>query len=217
MKGLLIKDLRFLMNQKSSMIIFLGLGLFFMISARDVSLALAYTTMMVAIFATSSISYDGFNNGMAFLMTLPVQRKAYAISKYIFSLVMVLVMGVLISAIALVANVLGYEIGMSGLAGGLGISVALAMAIASLTIPIYLKFGAEKSRYAMAIIVGVVFALSFVLQRMLGDTLVGMVDALNQLRELPTAQAVGVMVGGTVAVVVISMLISIRVVEKKEY
>ena len=70
MKGMLVKDIRFLLNQKVSLFIFLGLGLYFMIPAEEVSLSMAYVTMMIAIFTTSSISYDGYDNGMAFLMTL---------------------------------------------------------------------------------------------------------------------------------------------------
>lgn len=207
MKGLLVKDFRFLLNQKASMIIFLGLGLFFMLSGKDVSLALGYTTMMIAIFTTSSISYDGFDNGMAFLLTLPVQRKTYAVSKYVFSLIVIMVMGLLISGIAIVANAFGYSIGMSNLAEGLVMSVSWSMVIAAFTIPIYLKFGSEKSRYAMAIFVGLAFAGAYVMQGIIGDVAVRLLDVLIALGYLPVAAMV----------VIISMLISIRIMEKKEY
>lgn len=217
MKGLLIKDFRFLMNQKSSMIIFLGLGLFFLISGNDISLSLAYCTMMVAVFTTSSISYDGFDNGMSFLMTLPIRRKTYAASKYVFSLVVVIGMGILLSAASFIANLAGCEIELSGLGSALLMSVSMAMIMAALMIPIYLKFGAEKSRYAMAIIVGAVVAFSFILERVGGDFLVGLIDKLGQMGDLPEWQALGGVLGVSVVVTAVSMFVSVRIMEKKEY
>lgn len=218
MKGMLVKDIRFLLNQKSSLLIFLGLGAFFMLSAEDVSLSMAYTTMMIAIFTTSSISYDGFDNGMAFLMTLPVKRRDYAISKYVFSLAVVLVMGLVICVMALGMNALQLsQMDLNGLPGGFGMSVVFAMVATSVLVPIYLKFGGEKARYAMAAMVGVVFAIGYILKAVAGDLLVSMVDSMNRFAELPPVQAVGITALIVAVVVGVSMVISVNIMEKKEY
>ena len=56
--------------------------------ARDiwslVSLCVVWdSTIVTAIFAITTISYDEFDNGLAFLMTLPVTRKQYVAEKYL--------------------------------------------------------------------------------------------------------------------------------------
>ena len=218
MRGMLVKDIRFLLNQKVSLFIFLGLGLYFMIPAEEVSLSMAYVTMMIAIFTTSSISYDGYDNGMAFLMTLPVQRRTYAISKYVFSLVVVLVMGLVISVMALLLNCLQIShLNLSGLPEGLWMSIQFAMVATSFMVPVYLKFGGEKARYALVAIIGIVFAASYALNAVAGDLLVAATNLLSRMAELPTVWFFGISALGTVVVVGVSMLISIRIMEKMEY
>lgn len=218
MKGMLVKDIRFLLNQKSSLFIFLGLGLFFMIPAEEVSLSMAYVTMMIAIFTTSSISYDGFDNGMAFLMTLPVQRRTYAISKYVFSLIVVFVMGLIISAMALALNALQIsQLDLSGLPEGLWMSVIWSMVATSFMVPVYLKFGGEKARYALVAIVGIAFAIGYILNTVAGDLLVAATNLMSRMAKLPTVQFYGVTALIVVVVMGISMLISIRIMEKQEY
>ena len=65
MKGLLIKDIRYLIGQKASIAIFIGLGLYFLLTETDVSFAMVFSMIMAAVFSTSSISYDNYENGMA--------------------------------------------------------------------------------------------------------------------------------------------------------
>ncbi len=224
MRGMLIKDIRFLLNQKASLIIFLGLGLYFMIGGNDVTLALAYCTMMVAIFTTSSISYDSYNHGMAFLLILPVQRKTYAVSKYIFCLTVVVAMGILLSVTAWLVSLFGgamtvaeEAVSLSGLVVGVLTSVSMAMIMAAIMIPIYLKFGAEKSRYALAIVMGVVLAAGFVMEKVSGNVAVEVMDQVNRLQELSEMQVMAVILLLAAVVVAVSMLISIKIMEKKEY
>ena len=49
----------------------------------SVSFAIGYFTIVTAIFAITTISYDEFDYGLAFLMTLPVTRKQYVAEKYL--------------------------------------------------------------------------------------------------------------------------------------
>ena len=94
MKGLLVKDYRFLLGQKSSFLIFVALGLFFVLTGEEISFGVSYAMIFAAILATSSITYDSMENGMAYLLTLPIQKKMYVIEKYLFSLAIIILMGV---------------------------------------------------------------------------------------------------------------------------
>ena len=72
MKGLLIKDLRLMMGQRMSVVIILILGVFISLSQSDINFAVSFIAFVGTVFALSTISYDSFENGMTFLMTLPM-------------------------------------------------------------------------------------------------------------------------------------------------
>ena len=85
MKGLLIKDLRLMKNMGNSLAIILlvAVGMSFYIS--DMSFIVIYMAIIGTSFTSSTISYDEFDNGNAFLFSLPVSRKDYVLEKYLFA------------------------------------------------------------------------------------------------------------------------------------
>ena len=74
MKGLLIKDFQLLKAQKSFFIVLIavavGMGLF----SYDTSFITGFLTFAVSLFTISTVSYDEFDNGNAFLFSLPISR-----------------------------------------------------------------------------------------------------------------------------------------------
>ncbi len=220
MKGLLVKDFRFVLGQKSFMIIFLVLALFFLISGQDISFAIVYCMMMAAIFSTSSISYDNFENGMAFMLTLPIQKKTYVVSKYIFSLLVIVIIGALVCLLAFGCNSFGItELVLEGMAEIFMGGVAAAILMISLMIPIYIIFGAEKARTAILVIVGVVVAGAFIVDKFfLTDESKGKIaEWIAKLGNLSDVQAVLLIAGALVVVLAISVIISMKGLAKKEY
>ena len=91
MKGLLIKDFRLLKNQKNFFILVFVMAVFLTITGGDESspatFVLPYVGFVCSFFVLSTISYDEYDNGNAFLFTLPFDRKIYALEKYIFGIV----------------------------------------------------------------------------------------------------------------------------------
>ena len=85
MKGLLEKDLRLMLSRKQSILIFIVASLFVAFT-MDGSFVVSYLTMLFTVIAISTLSYDEYDNGFAFLMTLPFSRKTYVREKYIFTL-----------------------------------------------------------------------------------------------------------------------------------
>ena len=71
MKGLLIKDLKLMKNQKSFFVIMAFVGMIFLITWEKPYFAISYITMMFSMFALTSFSYDEFDNGAVYLFTLP--------------------------------------------------------------------------------------------------------------------------------------------------
>ena len=218
MKGLLIKDIRYLIGQKASIAIFIGLGLYFLLTETDVSFAMVFSMIMAAVFSTSSISYDNYENGMAFLLTLPVRKKTYVVSKYVFSLFVVVAMGSLIGILATLCATSGIgDVARSTLGGGMAAGFAAAIVMLAVMIPVYIIFGAEKARVALLVVYGIVFAVGFLVKNVAGDMLEKIVEFGMKLNEMGAVQ-LGLMVVGVLAVIlVVSLLVTMKVVEKKEY
>lgn len=218
MKGLLVKDFRFFLGQKSSFLIFIGIGLYFLLTGVDVSFALIFTMMMAAIFSTSSISYDSFDNGMAFMMTLPIQKKTYVISKYILSMLVVLLMGGMIVLFAVIGANMGLEhLNMADLKGSLLVAAVFATIMLALMIPIYIIFGGEKARVALVAIYGIVAAIAFAIKALVGDIEAAATELFAKLSSLSDWQLACLGGGIMLALVLISMVVSMIGLEKKEY
>ena len=50
--------------------------------------AIGFLTFVMSLFSVSSISYDEFDNGNAFLFSLPITRTTYVVEKYCFGLIL---------------------------------------------------------------------------------------------------------------------------------
>lgn len=215
MRGLLLMDFKFLKRQTKFLVI-VGLLVFVFLFNKDMSsFGVAYATMLFGIFAVNSIYYDEANNGNAFLFTLPFSRKEYVFSKYLF--------GMIIGGGAwILSNLIG--IGYLSMANT-GINIAewfainvvyliLLLVMLSFMFPIQFKFGMEKSRLVMLILVVLVF--------MLMNALTGgnHMDQLNEgMAFLERINPVVLFGGALVAVLAftgVSVVLSMRIVEKKQ-
>ena len=81
MKGLLIKDFRLLKGQVYFLLIVTGCVIVFMINGSE-AFGVAYVCSMVALLSLTTVSYDEYENGCAFLFTLPITKKDYVKEKY---------------------------------------------------------------------------------------------------------------------------------------
>lgn len=217
MKGLLVKDIRFLLGQKSSMVIFVALGLFFLMTGEDVSFAIMYTMMLAAIFSTTSITYDAFENGMAFLLTLPIQKKTYVVSKYIFAALVVIAMGAILCGLAYGCNALGISaLDLSALGEVFVIAITMAVVMVSIMIPVYIILGPEKARIGIIVLAGVACAVGFVLSK-ISDIMVNVTALMEKMERLSDVQATVLGIGLLVVILAVSMIISMIGLEKKEY
>ena len=87
MKGLLVKDFCLIRQQKKFLAILLLLAIVLNYNS-DGSFVIGYLTFVCSFLIISSISYDEYDNGYSFLFTLPVGRKTYVQSKYIFAVLL---------------------------------------------------------------------------------------------------------------------------------
>ena len=81
-----------------------AISLIMIITSPGTSFPIGFLGFVGSLFSLSSISYDEFDNGNAFLFSLPITRKDYVLEKYIFGLISgitSLLLGTVISLIAI--------------------------------------------------------------------------------------------------------------------
>ncbi len=217
MRGLISKDLRLTVKRKQSLIIF-GVMALVMGFAMEGTFIIGYLTMLAAIVAIGTISYDEYDNGYAFLMTLPVERKTYVLEKYLFCALMSAgawcVSVVIYSVVGLIkhapVNVIG-EFPM------LFSHLPVMLLLTTVIIPLQLKYGAEKSRIAIFVIYGGIAALFILAMKLINSSNLNVNQAVSKLDTLPPFLVLMAIAAVCAAVMVISYLISVRIMEKKEF
>ena len=180
MLGLMRKDLCLLLQRSRALAIMVGVGVIIGFST-DGGFLMGYLTMISAILSIGTISYDEFDNGYPFLLTLPVTRKRYVTAKYLFCLASNLAGWAAASVIfAGCCLVKGEGFRMEQLTEALAF-LPVAGLMTAVMLPLQLKYGAEKSRLALAVLAGVVVALGYVGVKLfpgLPDSLSGVSDAV---------------------------------------
>lgn len=217
MKGLFVKDLKLMSGQKK--FVFLVFLIACMLTATNSAMFVGnYLMIFCSVLVISTISYDEFDNGNAFLFTLPISRKEYVREKYIFGLGVCMVVCFITTLV-----IVGYQSvvvehynrveGIISSVSGIFVSAFLL----SFMIPLQLKFGSEKGRLVLVGISGILGVICFVAVKITKkfdidiDELSHWLDAIH-----PGAVAAGFVVV-VLVMIVISYLISVRVMEKKEF
>ncbi len=216
MKGLLIKDFCILIRIKVTLLIYLVIGILIASGSGGVSSALGYMMVVSTMLVITTISYDYFEKGMIFLMAMPVRRSTYVLEKYVLAVLIQLVVAVVMAAVQF-----GFSMTQPGTSWavfiGTGIVCMLvAMLIISVYIPIYLKFGPEKSRIAMFAVIGIFLVGTYLISKV--EVLSNGLNKLTAtLDAMSPGQVVGIGVLGFVLFVAVSMLISMGILKKKEF
>jgi len=216
MKGLLVKDMRILLRIKMSIFIILVLGIFMSFNNGDPSFSLGYMMMVSTVFVINTISYDYFENGMSFMFTLPVSRKAYVLEKYLLTFFIELA----VTAVAVVIQLVAYAVTGTADWETFFITGIVCMVAASLLmamyIPVNLKFGPEKSRIALFVFAGGIGGISYVVYKIEPLQRV-MIRVVELLSGLTAVQAVCIAAGLWALLIAVTILISMRIMEKKEF
>lgn len=222
MKGLLIKDMMLIKNKKSILLIIIFMEIIFLKMGEELSFIVGYSAAVLSILIISTISYDEFDNGYGYLFTLPISRSGYVLEKYllcVLNVCVLLVFGEAICAFAPVFNAAAYadmELEFGMLQTALTVLLAAAL-VQSVIIPMQIKFGAEKSRIVLIIVMGCAAIGAFCVGHIL-DTLQldfsGMVQWLNQASTSTVVAAVCI---ASIVMLAVSCGLSILIMKKKQF
>lgn len=212
MTGLIQKDICLLTTRKSMLAMILGIGVL-MAFTMEGSFVVGYISMLFAITTTSTISYDEFDNGYPFLMTLPVSRTIYVQSKYVFTVLSGAIGWALGMVVYIIVSVIQGEAFTAILVLEPVPLIPTFWIILAIMLPLQLKFGSEAMRVVIAVIAGAVCAVVFIVMKLLP---VGTQPPAWLMNMSIGTSLICLMVVGVIALGV-SYLISVRVMNNKEF
>ncbi len=202
------------MTRKNSLVMFVGI-MVSMAYSMGPSFIVGYGSLLFGILAIGSLSYDEFDNGMPFLMSLPVTRKEYVTEKFMFCGTMMFIGWSISMIICIIFSAVNGE--MAQLLNEWQEMVATLMiflAVVLVLVTLELKFGVEKSRTALMAIGGAVFALAIIAGKMMPETLPAPLAAIDNL---PDMVIMGFFVLIALLVVAVSYMVSVKIMEKKQF
>lgn len=217
MKGLFIKDLRLMKNQRNFLITLALMFLVLIVTGVDASFFMGYVPFLLLIVTMSTITYDEQDNSMGFLMALPVSRQTYVLEKYLLSVSF----GVGGFAVTFVIFLITEKAEGSSMTFEnyllifMGFLVFVILFL-SLMIPIQLKFGSEKGRMVLFAIFFGIIGLVYLVNKVL--TVDFTQTAFYQtITQLPMGILMAMALVLFVIFVFISAKISLGVMKKKEF
>lgn len=218
MKGLLIKDFELLKNNmKNSLILIVLIGVGISAYNTDTTFVITYLAIVGTSFTTSTFSYDEFDNGYAFLLSLPVTRRGYIAEKYIFGVCMSIAGWLTGTIISLITGMTRHIMMPTDTILAALVLLPVGLLLLAVQIPFHLKFGGDKGRIIMVGAIGMLFLLL-----VMGAEIVKFInidlDALwKNLPVLGMGTAIAAFFGIGIVLLLLSYRISIGIMERKEF
>lgn len=206
MIGLIKKDWLMIKSNLLTFIIMIGIVTYLAFTGSNMFFMIPF---MGFILYFSTFSYDEYNKWDAYSITLPGGRKNIVLSKYIGTLIIILISSIITVGLIFVIKNLGVQIDMDGfLEQELGMLFAIIL-IMSFAYPFIYKFGVEKSRIGLMVVsFGIAGLATLALQKISIPTeLINILDKYGFI----------VFTLGSLLSVIISYLISKNIYSKKEF
>lgn len=219
MKGLLIKDFKLMKMQKRffSLVVVVAIGMAVFGEADSLSsFLISYVTFIGSLFTLSTINYDEFDNGNAFLFSLPVSRRDYVREKYGFGVIVAGCSWLFSLAAAAVIGAARHILSFDMIAISLMIFPCVLFILAVM-LPVQLKFGGEKGRIVMFGVMGIIIIIGGIARNVEQAWDVGMDSVAVYLASVNTGAMIAAAVAVSAAALFLSYRISVRIMNRKEF
>lgn len=210
MKGLLIKDYKLGLRADSVFdVVFIAIVCGALVIA-DVDSRGGFSGMdfVIVLVSVGVRGYDVYDNGLAYLFTLPVTRRGYVREAYLFALlsscVMLLAFGLLdmvIEAILMGNSVYKFAV----FCGVMWDSFKSILSMTAFLIPFYFFFGAKKRNQYILIVASAVIMLIILYESMPAYEVI--IKGVKLFKEFPV----------TLTLLAASYLLSVRIMERKDF
>lgn len=160
MKGILLKDIFTVLNNRRQFTLILAMGLVFTFVFQDGGQYISMMfSLMLMMFVYSSFSYDESAKWDRYAATLPVKRSTVVASKYLLTLLCAFASLALSLIIAVISWAVGFTNSfIDGFSSSFAVIAAMTFGL-SLMLPITFRFGVEKARFINIVVFMVPYAL----------------------------------------------------------
>ncbi len=216
MNGLIIKDLRLLKGQMNFFVLFIIIGCAIAWFSDSPGFAIGYIGFIGSFFTLSTVSYDEFNNGYAFMFTLPVTRKTYVNEKYVFGFLLS-IGSIIAGAIPafLIMMVKGnsepYEFFYTAFS-----VLSVVTILLSIMLPIHIKYGSEKSKIALLVPFGLLFAFALIIKALIQALDIDIAPAVDMFAKASPLMIILIVTALALTSIILSIRISYNIMNKKE-
>ena len=189
-----------------------------MIVAQNYQFVMFYAALMGGFQMLGTITYDTANNGMEYLLTLPVTRKQYAAEKYLFGYgfgLALLFFGTVVAIVS--ALVTGNPFDPAEMAFTLECALLLLGFLLAAFLPIQFKYGSDNGRVIMCSVFVVAFLCVFAVGKAAESFGIDLEALLIQLQALGVPVIFAGLAVLLAAASFISWKVSCGILEKKEY
>lgn len=202
MKGLLIKDCLLLKNIRKVFLFMILSACFCSLAMQDKNFIGGYLMVFFGTVCLSSISYDEMDQGNLTIFSFPIERKTYVQEKYVYGLLL------LLSALLLSTLFLLLWFSWKSIASNM-IMFGIGLLFLAVSLPFQLKYGHEKGRLVMLLVLMILAG---------GLVVIDMNGSLKQWLETNSLVLDALIYFGFVVFAyIISLRISISIMEKKEF
>ena len=219
MKALFVKDIRIILKQQRVLICaFFGVITLLAFATDNSMYAVAFVLFLVPTMMLTTISYDTFENGMSYIMSLPVSVKDYVTEKYILTVASSLIFNIMATILINVVLSIGKGVGIMPLELIVNAMLAQFMVLIyiSLVLPVDIRFGTDKGMIIVVLMAVVIGAAGPMLGNINVDS--GLMYKLSEpeITSVPVNTALLLMSVGGVFVIV-SYFISVKLMKQMEY
>lgn len=217
MKGLLIKDFKLMKCNKNFFVTIIVLVIGLAVLKQEMSFVIGYMTFLGAMFTLSSISYDEFDNGNAFLFSLPITRSGYVAEKYIFGFIINGAFWLIAIVLTMIVEIMKSPVMIMDTIVSAILVLLISLTVLAVYLPFYFKFGVEKRRIALMCVILAVFGIAFLTVKIAAWFHVDLTAAFNSMPTMSMGMLLGVVIGIAIAVSFLSYRISVAIIKKKEF
>ena len=217
MKALFIQDFRYMLTQKSFLVLIALVGIVLALTQNDNYIfVIGYLGFMGMITGMMSVTLDDQSNGLTFLFSEPIDRRVYVREKYIFIVLMGVSFSIFATALCLLFRVFAdYKAPTDEILSTAVGTLAVMLLFICFMLPLQLKFGAERARLASFIAIGFFFVAV-----LLAGLVINFADALPFIQAFLSMSPVALTGIGAAFLIVclrISYGVSLRIILRREF
>ncbi len=207
MKGLILKDFFALKKQGKTFLVLFIFYLLFSYMTKNISMLGMMIVLICAMMPITTMSFDELCKWDKYALSMPVSRKTIVLSKYIFGILFNFAGIIIVAPISAVMVIITQEMKVGDSLLMILAMEGIAITFLAFIMPILFKFGVEKGRMLMLLVIFLPTMMFFLLSKL------GI--------ELPSEQTLKLLTYLSPIVVIIFLLfsicISIKIYDKKEF